>query len=39
MIYAENHEPEEHISGEILFAWIFAIGLVGVVLLVVSLAD
>ena len=39
MIYDENHEPEKHIVGEIIITWIFALGSVGVILFIISLAD
>ncbi len=39
MVYDENHDPEKHIAGEILVTRIFAISLVAVLLIIISLAD
>lgn len=41
MIYDENHDHdiERHPSGEIACTWVFAISLIGVLLLVLGMAD
>jgi len=39
MIYDENHDPEIGVPKEIVGAWIFAIGLVGLVLFVLGIFD
>ncbi len=38
MVYDENHEPEKHIAGEIVWTWIFAASLVAVLLLAIAMA-
>ncbi len=39
MVYDENHEPEKHIAGEIVWTWIFAASLVVVLLLAIDMAN
>ncbi len=39
MIYDENHDPEISVSKEIAGTWIFAISLVGLVLIVLGIFD
>ncbi len=40
MMYNENHEPEQNIAGrEIAITWVFALSFIGIVLLVIGLAD
>ena len=39
MIYDENNEPEQIISGEIVWIWIFAISIVGSILFALNLVE
>lgn len=39
MIYDENHNLEKNVVGEVVYTWVFALCLIGVVLLVIALLD
>ena len=39
MNYNEQHEPETDLAWEVTIAWVLAVGLVGAVLVVLSLFD
>lgn len=39
MIYDEDHNLEKNVVGEVVCTWVFALCLVGVVLLVIGLLD
>ena len=38
MMYNDDHEPEKEAWGDLVSAWIFAVGLVGLGVLVLSVA-